>query len=73
MKVTVIGAGIHGLGAAWGCARAGHDVTVIEQGPIPNPAASSVDQHRLIRAPYGALEGYGRLIPEAFQIGRAHV
>jgi len=66
MKITIIGGGIHGLSTAWACARAGHDVTLFEQGPIPNPDASSVDQHRLIRAPYGALEGYARMIPAAF-------
>ena len=49
MKVTVVGAGIMGLSAAWALSRRGHDVTVLDQGPVPNPRGASVDQHRLIR------------------------
>jgi glycine/D-amino acid oxidase-like deaminating enzyme len=47
--VAVVGAGVTGLVTAIGCARAGHRVTVLECGPIPNPASTSSDQHRALR------------------------
>ena len=51
-----------------------------EQGPIPNPLASSCDQHRLIRFTYGAMTGYARMVHEAYaawerlwaDLGRSH-
>jgi sarcosine oxidase/sarcosine oxidase subunit beta len=69
-SVVIVGAGIMGLCSAWALARSGHDVTVLDQGPIPNPAASSVDEHRIIRHAYGAMHGYARLMPEAFAAWR---
>jgi len=67
LRVTVIGAGIMGLSTAWALSRRGHDVTVLEQGSVPNPRGASVDQHRLIRYPYGAALGYTRMVAEAYQ------
>lgn len=67
MKVTIVGAGIMGLSTAWALARRGHQATVFEQGPIPNPLGSSVDQHRLIRYPYGSARGYTRMVGEAYR------
>lgn len=56
-----------GLASAWALLRRGHAVTLIEQSEIPNPHGSSVDQHRLIRYPYGAQPGYTRMVAEAYE------
>ena len=66
MKAIIVGAGVMGLSTAWGLAREGHQVEVFEQGALPNPLASSMDEHRLIRHPYGDHAGYARMIDPAF-------
>ncbi len=66
MRVIIVGGGIMGLSAAWALAREGHDVELFEQGPLPNPIASSMDEHRLIRHPYGDYKGYARMIDDAY-------
>ena len=55
-----------GLATAWALTRRGHDVTVFEQGPVPNPRGGSVDRHRIIRHAYGAEAGYTAMIDPAF-------
>ena len=50
MHVTVVGAGVVGLLSAIECVLAGHRVTVVEQGDIPHPGATSADRHRILRA-----------------------
>jgi glycine/D-amino acid oxidase-like deaminating enzyme len=80
VKAIIVGGGIMGLCSAWALCRAGHRVTLYEQGPIPNPLASSCDQHRVIRYPYGAMTGYARMVPLAYaawdrlwaDLGRRH-
>ena len=67
MNIIVVGAGIAGLSTAWALTKRGHNVTLLEQGTIPNPMAASGDHHRIIRRAYGAAAGYGRLITEAYQ------
>jgi sarcosine oxidase len=67
MNIIVVGAGIAGLSTAWSLAKAGHAVTLVEQGKIPNPLAASGDHHRIIRRAYGKAAGYGRLITEAYE------
>jgi glycine/D-amino acid oxidase-like deaminating enzyme len=65
MRVIIIGGGIMGLCTAWALCRAGHEAVLYEQGPIPNPLASSCDEHRLTRFTYGAMTGYARMVHEA--------
>lgn len=67
LRVIVVGAGIMGLSTAWALARGGAAVTVLDKSPIPNQRGSSVDQHRLIRHPYGASRGYTRMIADAYR------
>jgi sarcosine oxidase/sarcosine oxidase subunit beta len=67
-RALIVGGGIAGLSTAWALARRGFDVHLFEQGPLPNPKASSYDEHRIIRHAYGQMEGYGRLMPEAFRV-----
>ncbi|NMG41258.1 FAD-dependent oxidoreductase [Chelativorans sp. ZYF759] len=67
MKIAIVGAGIAGLSTAWSLTARGHDVTLVEQGTIPNPLAASGDHHRIIRRAYGPDSGYGRLITEAYE------
>ena len=62
----VLGAGIMGLSAAWGLARQGFSVRIVEQDEVPNPRGSSVDHHRLIRHAYGAQAGYMRMVDPAY-------
>jgi glycine/D-amino acid oxidase-like deaminating enzyme len=66
MKAIIVGGGIMGLTTAWALARDGHEVELLEQGPLPNPLASSMDEHRLIRHPYGDHRGYARMIDDAY-------
>ncbi len=80
MRIVVVGGGVVGLCTAWAAARAGHSVTLVEQGALPNRRASSHGAHRLIRAPYGSMDGYAAMIPEAYRawgslwsdLGRSH-
>lgn len=65
MKVVIVGAGIMGLSTAWALTRRGHEVEVLEQGPFPNPLASSVDDHRVFRRAYGPELGYQAMTVEA--------
>jgi glycine/D-amino acid oxidase-like deaminating enzyme len=62
-RVIVVGAGVTGLLTAIECALAGHRVTVLDRGAIPNPRSSSFDQHRALRllAP-GDRAGTARMI-----------
>ncbi|MEM9630674.1 MAG: FAD-dependent oxidoreductase [Pseudomonadota bacterium] len=67
MSTIVVGAGISGLSTAWALTKRGVPVTLVEQGPIPNPLSASGDQHRIIRRAYGSQGGYQRRIGAAYE------
>lgn len=81
MRVIVVGAGIVGMSAARALVEAGHLPTVLDQGPIPNPHASSHDAHRLIRLAHSDGDGRGHTIHDAYAawgrtwraLGRSHL
>lgn len=66
MRVIIIGGGIMGLSTAWALQKSGAEILLLEQGPLPNPVGSSVDDHRLIRYPYGTRLGFTRMVGEAY-------
>ena len=65
MRVLIVGAGIAGLATAWALSRAGHESQVLEQGPVPNPMGSSVDEHRMTRFFYPEPSGYAAMVESA--------
>ncbi|MCX7372552.1 MAG: FAD-dependent oxidoreductase [Alphaproteobacteria bacterium] len=65
-EVLVVGAGIMGLCTAFALRAQGARVRVVDAVAAPNPHASSVDHHRLIRHSYGAQHGYMRMVDDAY-------
>jgi sarcosine oxidase len=65
--VIIVGGGGMGMSTAWGLAKAGHDVRVIEQFKRFHKRGSSHGEHRIIRRTYNdAL--YAALMPYAYQL-----
>src|SRR4051812_9332000 len=69
-KSIVIGAGITGVTTALELRRRGHDVTILDPGPIPHPLSASADISKAIRATYGADEEYTALADRAIPVWR---
>jgi glycine/D-amino acid oxidase-like deaminating enzyme len=61
----VVGGGIFGLTAALELRARGHDVTLLNAGPVPHPLAASTDISKVVRIEYGADETYTQLAEEA--------
>jgi glycine/D-amino acid oxidase-like deaminating enzyme len=61
MKTVVVGAGINGVVAAIELRKRGHDVVLVDPGPLPHPLAASTDISKVVRAAYGADEEYTEL------------
>jgi glycine/D-amino acid oxidase-like deaminating enzyme len=68
MKVIVVGAGINGVVAAIELRKRGHDVVLVDPGPLPHPLAASTDISKVVRAAYGADEEYTDLAERSREI-----
>jgi glycine/D-amino acid oxidase-like deaminating enzyme len=69
-SVVVVGAGINGVTAATELRKRGHDVVLVDPGPLPHPLAASTDISKAVRAAYGADEIYTELAERAIPIWR---
>jgi glycine/D-amino acid oxidase-like deaminating enzyme len=69
-RVIVVGAGINGVTAAIELRKRGHDVVLVDPGPLPHPLAASTDISKAVRAAYGADEIYTELAQRAIPIWR---
>jgi glycine/D-amino acid oxidase-like deaminating enzyme len=64
-RVLVVGGGIFGTTGALALARRGHDVELLDPGPLPHSDASSTDISKAIRMDYGADDFYMALMETA--------
>jgi len=69
-KVIIVGAGINGVTAAIELRRRGHDVVLVDSGPLPHPLAASTDISKAVRAAYGADEEYTELAERSIKVWR---
>jgi glycine/D-amino acid oxidase-like deaminating enzyme len=68
MKTAVVGAGINGVVAAIELRKRGHDVVLVDPGPLPHPLAASTDISKVVRAAYGVDEEYTELAERSREI-----
>lgn len=69
--ILIIGAGINGATAALELGNRGHQVTLIDPGPLPHPFAASTDISKVVRIEYGPDEDYMALGERALDGWRA--
>ncbi len=69
-KVIVVGAGINGVTAAIELKKRGHEVMLVDPGPLPHPLAASTDISKAVRAAYGADEDYTALAERSIKLWR---
>src|SRR5947207_13541739 len=69
-RAIVVGAGINGVVAAIELRKRGHEVVLVDPGPLPHPLAASTDISKAVRAAYGADEDYTALAERSREIWR---
>jgi len=69
-KIIVVGAGINGVAAAIELTKRGHEVVLVDPGPLPHPLAASTDISKAVRAAYGADENYTALAERSIKLWR---
>src|ERR1043165_8291637 len=69
-KIIVVGAGINGVTTAIELNKRGHQVVLIDPGPLPHKLAASTDISKAVRATYGADEDYTALAERSIKLWR---
>src|ERR671937_740145 len=69
-KVIVVGAGVNGVTASIELRKRGHQVILIDPGPLPHPLAASTDISKAVRRAYGADEDYTALAERSIKLWR---
>ncbi len=69
-KVIVVGAGVNGVTAAIELKKRGHEVILVDPGPLPHPLAASTDISKAVRAAYGGDEEYTELAERSIRLWR---
>ena len=69
-RVIVVGAGINGVTAAIELKKRGHEVTLVDPGPLPHPLAASTDISKAVRRAYGVDEDYTALADRSIKLWR---
>src|SRR5215472_15708564 len=69
-RIIVIGAGINGVTAAIELKKRGHEVVLVDPGPLPHALAASTDISKAVRATYGADEDYTALAARSIKVWR---
>src|SRR5258708_10118049 len=69
-KVIIVGAGINGVTAAIELKKRGHEVMLVDPGPLPHALAASTDISKAVRAAYGADEDYTALAERSIKLWR---
>jgi glycine/D-amino acid oxidase-like deaminating enzyme len=69
-RIIVVGAGINGVTAAIELRKRGHEVVLVDPGPLPHPLAASTDISKAVRAAYGADENYTALAERSIRLWR---
>ena len=70
MKIIVVGAGISGVTSAIELKTRGHQVLLVDPGPLPHPLAASTDISKAVRGAYGPDEDYTALAERSIPIWR---
>ena len=69
-RIIVVGAGINGVTAAIELKKRGHEVVLVDQGPLPHALAASTDISKAVRTAYGADEDYTALAERSIKLWR---
>jgi glycine/D-amino acid oxidase-like deaminating enzyme len=69
-RIIVVGAGINGVTAAIELKKRGHEVVLVDAGPLPHELAASTDISKAVRAAYGTDEDYTALAERSIRLWR---